>query len=74
MAASRSGIGLLNHLIRPLQERRWDRQAERPGGLEVDDQLEFRRLLDWQVARVGSETNQQGPVHRPSGPRHRQTP
>ena len=28
---------LLEHLIRPLQERRRDRQAERLGGLEVDD-------------------------------------
>src|SRR6266404_5181887 len=33
--------GLLDHLIRPLQERRGDRQAEGFGGLEVDNQLEL---------------------------------
>src|SRR6266851_7078422 len=35
----------LDHLIRPLQERRRNRQAEGLGGLEVDDQLDLRRLL-----------------------------
>src|SRR6185369_2298985 len=35
----------LNQLICPPQQRRRDRQAERLGGLEVDDQLELRRLL-----------------------------
>ena len=35
-----------DHLIRPLEKRRWDRQAERLGGLEVDDELELRGLLD----------------------------
>jgi hypothetical protein len=41
-AASNSGIavGLLDHLIRPLQERRRDRQAEGLGGLEVDHRSE----------------------------------
>jgi hypothetical protein len=35
----------LNHLIRPLQERRRDRQTERLGGLEVDEELELGGLL-----------------------------
>src|SRR5262245_7068471 len=43
-------IALLKDLIRPRQQRRWDRQAERLGGLEVDDQLELRGLLDGEVA------------------------
>src|SRR6185295_5631688 len=38
-----------DHLIRSLDERRRDRQAEGLGGFEVDDQLELRRLLDWEV-------------------------
>ena len=38
---------LLDHLIRPLQERRRDRQAQSLGGLEVDRQVISRRLLDW---------------------------
>ena len=29
-------------------------KAERLGSLEVDDQIEFRRLLNWQIARIGS--------------------
>jgi hypothetical protein len=37
---------LLDHLIRPLQERRRDRQAEGLGGLEVDEQFEFAGLFD----------------------------
>jgi hypothetical protein len=39
-------IGLLDHLIRPLQERLGDRQAEGFRGLEVDHQLELGWLLD----------------------------
>src|SRR6266851_3358876 len=29
-------------------------ETERLGGLEIDDQLELGRLLDWQVCRVGT--------------------
>src|SRR6476661_8258013 len=42
----------LDDLIRPLQERRRDRQAEGLGGLEVDDQLELGRLLYREVSRL----------------------
>ena len=48
---------LLDHLIRPLQKRRRDRQAEGLGGLEVDDQLELRRLLDGQLGGLGALEN-----------------
>src|SRR4029077_2404716 len=44
----------LDHLIRALQQRRRDRQAEGLGGLEVDDQLEGRRLLDRQIGGLGA--------------------
>jgi hypothetical protein len=50
----RSSVDLLNHLIRPLQERRRDREAERLGGLEVDDQFVLSRLLDGQVGGLGA--------------------
>ena len=43
----------LNDLVRPLQQRRRDREAERLGRLEVDDELEFGRLLDRQVGGLG---------------------
>ena len=42
MPRERPAAPLLNHLIRPLQERRRDRQAEGLGGLEVDDEFEVR--------------------------------
>jgi hypothetical protein len=41
-------------LISPKEERRRDRQTDRLGGLEVDDQLEFGRLLDRQITRRGT--------------------
>ena len=37
IGGERAARALLDHLIRPLQERRRDRQAEGLGGLEVDD-------------------------------------
>src|SRR5690348_15414436 len=40
---------LLDHPVRPLQERAWDRQAESAGGLDVDDQVELFRPLDRQL-------------------------
>ena len=32
-----------------MQDHRGNRQAKSFGGLQVDQQLEIRRLLDWQV-------------------------
>ena len=37
---------LFDDLIRPQQQRRRNREAERLGGLEVDDEFELRGLLD----------------------------
>src|SRR5690242_20723019 len=56
--------GLLDHLIRPRQERRRDRQAEGLGGLEVHDQIELCRLLDREVARLAALEDL---VHVPGG-------
>src|SRR5439155_9780873 len=47
-------LRLLNHRIRPPQQRRWNRQAERLGGLEVDHQVELGGLFDRQVPRLGA--------------------
>src|SRR5215472_1848846 len=44
----------LNHFIRPPQQRRRNGKAERLGGLEVDDEIELVRLLNWEVARFGA--------------------
>ena len=35
----------VNESIRPLQQWRWNRETERLGGLEADDEIELRRLL-----------------------------
>jgi hypothetical protein len=45
---------LLDDLIRPQQYCLRDRQAERLRRLEVDRQLELRRLLNGQVGRLGA--------------------
>jgi hypothetical protein len=37
---------LLNYLVGGRQQRLRDRKAERLGGFEVDDHLDFHRLLD----------------------------
>jgi hypothetical protein len=51
---------LSNHLIRPRQHVRRDRQADLLGGFQIDDQLELRRLLDGNVSRLGAMQN---PIH-----------
>src|SRR5262245_62658514 len=47
----------INHLIRPQQQRRRDREAQGFGGLEVDDEFEFRRLLDGEISWLGASEN-----------------
>src|SRR5713226_569239 len=58
-------VYLLDDLIRPQQQRSRDRQAEGLRRLEVDDQLEPRRLLDGEVSRPRALENL---VHIESGP------
>jgi hypothetical protein len=58
---SQAATGLFDHLIRPLQERRRDRQAEGLGGLEIDDQLRPKPVT-W--ARTGERSG--CPRPRPS--------
>src|SRR5262245_6552815 len=46
-----TSAGSLDDFVGPGQDRWRDGQPQRPRGLEVDDQLELRRLLDRQVRR-----------------------
>jgi hypothetical protein len=39
--------GLLDHLVGAAKQRNRKGDTERPSGLQVDDQLDFGRLLDW---------------------------
>ena len=40
---------LLDHFVGTALQRLRHGNAKRLGGLEIDDQLDFRQLLDWQV-------------------------
>ena len=46
--------GLLDDVVRPQEQRLRDRQAQRLGGLEIDDQLELGRLLDGEIGSLRS--------------------
>ena len=52
-SAAHSCAWLFDHLIRLEEERRGDRQAERLGGLEIEDQLEGHGPFDGQVGGLG---------------------
>ena len=45
-------LALFDHLVGTAEQRDWEGDAERLGSLEVKDQLDFRRLLDWQIGRL----------------------
>src|SRR5437899_12906231 len=49
-----SWAGLLDHLIRPQQKRLRNRQSECLGCLQVDGQLELRRLLHGKIGGLGA--------------------
>ena len=50
----------LDHLLRAPDERIWDVEAERLGGLEVDVEFEFRALPDRQFTRLFAFENAGG--------------
>src|ERR1700682_1891991 len=41
-----------DHLVCAAKQRQRESEAERLGGLQVDDQLDLHRLLDWEIGRL----------------------
>src|SRR4249920_492219 len=46
-----------NHLVGAARKRQWKGEPERPGGFEIDDQLDFCGLLNRKIGRFGSLEN-----------------
>src|SRR5262245_3918572 len=49
-----SKVELLDHFVGEQQKRLWNCQPEHLGGLKVDNELKLRRVLHWQVGRLGT--------------------
>src|SRR5215469_11253647 len=52
-----NGASSFNQLIGAVEQLRRDGQTKRFCGLQVDDQLEFCRLLNWQIRRTSAPKN-----------------
>ena len=52
-----ANASLFNHHVGARKQRRRYGEAERPGGLEIDHELEFGRLLDRQIGRLVTPEN-----------------
>jgi len=50
----RTAKGLFDHAVGAAEQSRWHGETQCTGGLEIDHQLEFCGLLDWQVGRLGA--------------------
>ena len=53
-------LRLLDHLVGPAEQRKRDRNAECVGRLKIEEHLDFRGLLHWQIAWLLSLDNPAG--------------
>src|SRR5262249_28637039 len=51
LGQKRTSLVLFDYLVGTVEQRRWDREAERLGGFEIDHQLVFRRSLHGKISR-----------------------
>jgi len=49
LCQKQTSAALFDHLISAVEDRERDRHTERLGGLEIDDQFDFRGLLNRQL-------------------------
>src|SRR5436309_1895431 len=52
--------GLFDHIVGAAEQGERNGEAERLGSFQVDNQLNFRDLLDWQVGRLLARENPAG--------------
>src|SRR5262249_38599920 len=43
---------LFNHLVGSIEQAKWYGETKRPGGLQVDDEIEFSWLQNWKIGRL----------------------
>ena len=57
LGQKQTSADLFDHLVGQHEEVVWHFDPERPRGGEIDDEIEFGRLLDWEIAGLGPAQN-----------------
>jgi hypothetical protein len=50
-------VRLFDHLVGAAAQHRWHFEVKRFRGLQIDDQLEFGRLVKRDISRIGTSKN-----------------
>jgi hypothetical protein len=57
LCQKQTSADLFDHLVGQHEEVVWHFDPERPRGGEIDDEIKFGRLLDWEIAGLGPAQN-----------------
>ena len=57
LCQKQTSADLFDYLVGQHEEVVWHFDPERPRGGEIDDEIEFSRLLDWEIAGLGPAQN-----------------